>query len=128
MMKFGSLGAAVTAAGMCFLTFVPAHAATIGEAIDMMAEMIVLENLCPDLRKNMESVQAFLKDNGISDGTLAETSIFSDELEAAAKRSFGVRKDKTREENCSDAIELYGAKGSKVKGHFTLKSGRTKAK
>ncbi|RBO89281.1 hypothetical protein [Pseudochrobactrum asaccharolyticum] len=127
-MKFGSLGAAVTAAGMCFLTFAPAQAATMGEAIDMMAEMIVLENLCPDLRKNMDSVHAFLKDNGITDGALAETSIFSDELEAAAKRSFGVRKDKTREENCADAIELYGANGTKVKGHFALKSERAKVK
>lgn len=121
MMIYGNLRTAIAVTGMCFLVSVPAQAATIGEALDVMGDMVVLENLCPDLHKNMESVRTFMNENGITDSMLTETSIFSEELEAAAKRSFAARKLKTREENCADAIELYGVNGSKVKGHYVLK-------
>lgn len=127
-MKFGSLGAAVAATGMCFLTLVPAQTATVGEALDAMADMVVLENLCPELYKNMDSVRRFMADNGITEDMLSDTSIFSDELEDVAKRSFAARKLKTQKENCADALELYGVNGTKVQGHFVLKSERVNGK
>ncbi len=128
MMKFGSLGAVVAAAGMCFLTFVPAQATTVGEALDAMGDMFVLENMCPDLYKDVVPIKAYMAENGITDSLLNDTSFYSDELEAAAKRSFAERKFKSKEDNCAEAITLYGTNGTSVKGVFIPAAERVKSR
>lgn len=128
MMIYGILRTAIAVTGMCFLVSVPAQTATIGEALDIMGDTFVLENLCPELYKNVDAILAHMEQAGVTESMMTDTNIYSDELEAAAKRSLAIRKHKTREENCMDAIELYGSNGTRAKGQFLQQTERGKVK
>lgn len=128
MMIYGNLRTAIAVTGMCFLVSVPAQATTVGEALDVMGDAFVLENLCPELYKNVDAILAHMAEAGITESMMTDTNIYSDELENAAKRSLAIRKNKTREQNCTEAIELYGTNGTRAKGQFLLQSERAKSK
>lgn len=121
-MRFKVMGACLAAMVTC-MPVAQAQTVTIGEVIQVLGDLNALMTICPDLEGDSTVLFAYLKANGINDDIVSEKGPYSDDMNSATKLGFETRKAMSVDENCKNALGLYGEKGTVLKGMLERKSG-----
>lgn len=114
-MRMKLIGACVAAMSIC-LPVAEAQQVTIEQFTKVMGDFLALATICPDLDGRNDAFGNYLKTNGITKKMMEDETGYFDDVKAEKKASFERRKSMSVEDNCNDALSLYGEDGTIIKG------------